>query len=102
MFLLSKFTKTSPDRQTRFLLIKFQGLRFLYFLLIILCFFIQIIVFETNSGPYGPIRAPMGPILLKKILILIKNHRIINTNIEIVNLEILKVKTWFGDKDLFS
>ena len=24
----------------------------------------------------------------------------INENIKIVNLEILKVKTWFGDKDL--
>ena len=31
-----------------------------------------------------------------------KNHRIINKNIKIVNLEILKVKTWFDDKDLFS
>ena len=31
-----------------------------------------------------------------------KNHKIINKNIKIVNLEILKVKTWFGDKDLFS
>ena len=29
-----------------------------------------------------------------------KNHRIINENIKIVNLETLKVKTWFGDKDL--
>ena len=28
------------------------------------------------------------------------NHKIINKNINIVNLEILKVKTWFGDKDL--
>ena len=26
----------------------------------------------------------------------------INKNIEVVNLEILKVKTLFGDKDLFS
>ena len=31
-----------------------------------------------------------------------KNHKIINKNIKVVNLEILKVKTWFGDKDLFS
>ena len=31
-----------------------------------------------------------------------KNHKINNKNIKIVNLEILKVKTWFGDKDLFS
>ena len=28
-----------------------------------------------------------------------KNHKIINKDIKIVNLEILKVKTWFGDKD---
>ena len=39
------------------------------------------------------------PILLKKLIILIKNHKIINKNIKIVNLGILKVKTWFGDKD---
>ena len=31
-----------------------------------------------------------------------ENHEIINRNIKIVNLEILKVKTWFGDKDWFS
>ena len=31
-----------------------------------------------------------------------ENHRSINKNLKIVNLEILKVKTWFGDKDLFS
>ena len=30
------------------------------------------------------------------------NHKIINKNTKIVNLEILKVKMWFGDKDLFS
>ena len=36
----------------------------------------------------------------KKLVILIKNDKIINKNIKIVNLEILKVKTWFGDKDL--
>ena len=28
-----------------------------------------------------------------------KNHKINNKTIKIVNLEILKVKTWFGDKD---
>ena len=39
--------------------------------------------------------------LLKKI-ISIKNHKIINKNIKIVNLEILKVKTWFWNKDLSS
>ena len=44
----------------------------------------------------------MGPILIKEILVLIKNHKLINKNLKIVNLEILKVKTWFGDKDLFS
>ena len=31
-----------------------------------------------------------------------KDHKIINKHIKVVNLEILKVKTWFGDKDLFS
>ena len=31
-----------------------------------------------------------------------RKHEIINRNIKIVNLEVLKVKTWFGDKDLFS
>ena len=31
MFLLSKFTKTSPYRQTMFLLLKFQGLRLYVF-----------------------------------------------------------------------
>ena len=31
-----------------------------------------------------------------------KNHKIINKNIKIVNLEILKVKTWFWNKDLSS
>ena len=30
-----------------------------------------------------------------------QNHKIIDKNMKIVNLEILKVKTWFGDKDLF-
>ena len=43
-----------------------------------------------------------GPILFKKLIILIKDHKIINKHIKIVNLGILKVKTWFGDKDLFS
>ena len=32
----------------------------------------------------------------------IKNPKIINENIQIVNLEILKVKTWFWNKDLSS
>ena len=43
--------------------------------------------------------AHKGPILIKKLIILMKNHKIINKNIKIVNLGILKVKTWFGDKD---
>merc|ERR1712078_459466 len=54
----------------------------------------------AHKGPYGPIRALMGPIWLKKLIISMKNHKSINKNIKIVNLEILKVKTWFGDKDL--
>ena len=59
-------------------------------------------------GPYGPLWAlwshvgPYGPDFAQKLLILRKNHKIINKNMKIVNLEILKVKTWFGDKDLFS
>ena len=28
------------------------------------------------------------------------NQKIINNNLKVVNLEILKVKTWFGDEDL--
>ena len=31
-----------------------------------------------------------------------KNHKINNKDMKIVNLGILKVNTWFGDKDLFS
>ena len=38
--------------------------------------------------------------LLSKTDVFKQNHKINNKNIEIVNLEILKVKTWFGDKDL--
>ena len=82
------------------------------FLLIILSFSIKINDFLNKIGPiwthralYGPIGplwAHKGPILFKKLIILIKNYKIINKNIKIVNLEILKVKTWFGDKDLFS
>ena len=56
----------------------------------------------AHKGPYGPIRALMGPILVKKLIILMKNNKIIHKNIKIVNLEFLRVKTWFGDKDLFS
>ena len=61
---------------------------------------------DPGWGPYGPIgplwahRALMGPILFKKSLIWMKNHKIIDKNIKVVNLEILKVKTWFCDKDL--
>ena len=44
----------------------------------------------------------MGPILLKKLIILIKDHTIINKNIKVVKLGILKVKTWFCDKDLLK
>ena len=29
-----------------------------------------------------------------------KKYKIIDKDIKVVNLEILKVKTWFGDKDL--
>ena len=53
---------------------------------------------------------PYGPLLLTEFISQIfqktnnfnENHKIINKNIKVVNLEILKVKTWFGDKDLFS
>ena len=54
------------------------------------------------EGLYGPIRALMGPILFKKLIFFMKNHKIINQNIKIVNFDSLKVKKWFGDKDLFS
>ena len=52
----------------------------------------------AHQGPYGPIRARFG----KKLIMLMKNHKIINKSIKVVKLEFLKVKTWFGDKDLFS
>ena len=52
--------------------------------------------------PIGSLWEHKGQILGKKLIILIKNHKIINKNIKIVNLEILKVKAWFGDKDLYS
>ena len=57
---------------------------------------------RAHKGPYGPLWAHMGPILLKKLINLMKNHKIINKNIKVVKLEIIKVRTWFGDKDLFS
>ena len=41
----------------------------------------------------------MGPILVKKTHNFDENNKIIKKNIKIVNLGILKVKTWFGDKD---
>ena len=44
----------------------------------------------------------MGPILLKRTLILMKNHKIMNKDIKGVKSEKIKIKTWFGDKDLFS
>ena len=44
----------------------------------------------------------MGAILLKKALILIKNDKNINKHKKVVKLEILKVKTWFWNKDLSS
>ena len=49
-------------------------------------------------GPIGPLWAHMGPILLKKSLI--RNNEIIHKNIKVAKLEILKVETWFGDKDV--
>ena len=52
--------------------------------------------------PIGPLWAHKGPIWGKKLIILLKNHKIINKNLKIVNLEILKVKTWFWNKDLSS
>ena len=53
-------------------------------------------------GPIGPLWAHKGPILLKKLIILMKNDKNINKNIKVVKLEILKVKTWFWNKDLSS
>ena len=56
------------------------------------------IIAVTARGPYGPIRAR----ICLKTNNFDKNHKIINKNIKIVNLEILKVKTWFWNKDLSS
>ena len=58
----------------------------------LVCFLIYGV--KRESGGDG------SQILLKKLIILMKNHKSINKNIKIVNLEILKGKTWFGDKDL--
>ena len=44
--------------------------------------------------------AHMGQMFVKQIINFDENHKDMNKNIKIVNLEILKVKTWFGDKDL--
>ena len=57
-------------------------------------------------GPY-PVRVgahmgPYGPILFKESLILIEIIKLLIKIEKIVNLEILKVNTWFGDKDLYS
>ena len=57
---------------------------------------------RSGLGPIWAHRALMGPILLKKLIILIKNDKNINKNIKVVKLEILKVKTCFGIKDLSS
>ena len=62
----------------------------------------------AHKGPYGPIgpswahMGPYGPDFILKLLSLIKYNKIINKNIKVVKLKILKVKTWFGDKDLSS
>ena len=54
----------------------------------------------TVPGVPGPaVAVAVAAAVAKKLVILIKNDKIIK-NIKIVNLEILKVKTWFGDKDL--
>ena len=37
---------------------------------------------------------------VEKIINFDENHKIIDKNVKVVNLEIKKVKTWFGDKDL--
>ena len=61
----------------------------------------------AHMDPYGPLwahKGPYGPIwarfCLKNHYVLMKKHEIINQNIEVVQLEIVKVKTWFGDKEL--
>ena len=38
--------------------------------------------------------------LLSKTKYFIKNDKIINKDIKVVKLEILKIKTWFWNKDL--
>ena len=52
----------------------------------------------AHMGPYGSKRYDS---VLKNI-ISNKNHKIINKNIKIAKLGILKIKTWFCDKDLSS
>ena len=84
-------------------------------LLIILWFFIKFISFVNkigplwaHKGPYGPIgplwahralTGPYGPDFVEKIINFDENNKVINKNIKIINLGILKVKTWFDDKD---
>jgi len=59
----------------------------------------------TKGGPVEKVgihKGPYGPNFVKQNINLDENHKIKDKNKKIVNLEILKVKTWFGDKDLFS
>ena len=89
---------SNPYRKTTFI---FFFTDFTPFIFLINNFMIFIKINDFLSK-IRPIWAHKGPILNKKLIILMKNHKIINKNIKVVNLEILKVKTWFGDKDLFS
>ena len=43
---------------------------------------------------------PYGPDFVTKNINFNENHKIINKNVKVVNLGILKVRTWFCDKDL--
>ena len=62
-------------------------------------------------GPYGPIEplwahgalmGPYGPDFVLRIINFDEKDKIVNKNIKIVNLEILKVKSWFWNKDSSS
>ena len=47
----------------------------------------------------GAHMGPYGPDFVKKIINFNENGKIINKDIKVVKLKILKVKTWFCDKD---
>ena len=89
--------KKSPYRKTTFTF-WFRFYTFYIFIKNLWFFYQKLCFFKQNRAHKGP----YGPNFVEKVINFDKNHKISNKNIKIVNLEILKVKTWFGDKDLFS